>query len=106
MEQLTPRLTAILARYMRTPVDPITAGTTLASLDIDRLDLPMIMLDIEDAFDIHVRYDDHMEDVANVGDLADCVAARIEEKASFVRQRASIERVKRSWFSTEAEPRR
>ena len=102
MPDLTPRLIAILQQYMRDPAAPVGRHTTLNELDIDLLDLPMIFLDVEDAFDVHIRYDDEIEDFATVGGLV----AHLEAKVLQPRPRPSTPRIKRPWTSTGAEPRR
>ena len=43
---------SILAKYARGACEQVDDGTTLRSLDIDRLDLAMIALDIEDKFEV------------------------------------------------------
>ena len=105
MHELTPRIIAILARYTRVPAAVISSAMTFRELEIDRLDLPMIVLDIEDACNVHIRYDDEIEAIASVGDLVACTATRISAHASQLQQRAAAPRVRRSWVSTEAEQR-
>ncbi len=102
MHELTPRTIAILRRYAHDAAASIADATTLAALEIDRLDLPMIVLDIEDAFNIHVQYDDDIGDCATVGDLVALVVQRIEARRSEQRALAATPRIKRSWISTEA----
>jgi acyl carrier protein len=104
MLDLTPRLIAILEQYMCVRAAPVTSGTALSDLEIDLLDLPMILLDIEDAFAVHIRYDDKVEDFITVGDLVACVASHLEAKS--LPRAPTAPRVKRLWTSTGAEHRR
>jgi acyl carrier protein len=106
MPDLNPRLIAILKKYMRDPASRVTGSTTLAELEIDILDLPMILLDVEDAFDIQIDDDDEIEGSATVDRLAACVAARLAAKALQPRRRTTVPRSKGSWISTGAERRR
>lgn len=100
MQPMTIRLSAVLSKYMRDPAAPIDTTTTLRELEIDRLDLPMIFLDIEDAFDIHIGIDDDIGHVTSVGALVECVVARLDAKS---RPRVrTTPRIKRSWISTTA----
>jgi acyl carrier protein len=103
MQQLTPRIVAILQKYMRDPHAPVENSTTFAELEIDGLDLPMIFLDVEDNFDVQIEYNDEIEDFSTVGSLIVLVEARLEAKT---RPRTPIRRPKRSWMSTGAERRR
>lgn len=105
MHELTPRTIAILRSYARDAVVSIEATTALAALEIDGLDLPMIVLDIEDAFDIHVPYDDDIADCVTVADLVALVMSRIEARLARHRILAATPRIRRSWVSTEAAQR-
>lgn len=103
MQELTPRIIAILQKYMRDPSTVVSNSTTLSELEIDLLDLPMICIDAEEVFDITIRCGDEMDDPVTVGGLIACVAACLEAKAS---QPPRARRAKRSWVSTEAERQR
>jgi acyl carrier protein len=103
MPDVTTKITAILLRYMRNPAAPADGLTTLSELEIDRMDLPMIALDIEDAFGVQIQYDDEIDDAATVQTLVGCVEARLAAK---VLQPAPRQRVKSTWLSTGAERRR
>ncbi len=102
MHQLMPRTIEVLRKYARDSSAPIEGATTLASLEIDRLDLPMVVLDIEDVFDVHVRYDDDIEACVHVEDLVALVSSRMAAKRAEQRIRASAPRIRRSWLSTQA----
>ena len=104
MPEPTPRLIAILELYMRDAGNPVSNCTSLSDLEIDLLDLPMIVLDIEDAFDVQIRYDEEIEGFTTVGDLVACVTVHLEAKAAGPRR--STPRSKRPWMSTGAERRR
>lgn len=103
MEELTTRIVMIVQKYMRDPAEQVGDATTLSELEIDLLDLPMIVLDVEDVFDVHIRYDDEIENFVTVRGLVDCVASRLEAKVLQPRSRTSIPRSKRTWLSTGAE---
>jgi acyl carrier protein len=90
-------------QYMRDLGEPIAAWTRFSDLGIDRVDLPMIVLDIEDVFAIQIRYDEELDGFASVGDLVTCVRSHLEAKAA--RQRVAAPRPKRPWMSTQAERR-
>lgn len=106
MPDLTPDIVAIIARYTPACAARVESATRLSDLEIDRLDVPMIILDIEDALDVCIRFDERLDDVTTIRDLVACAAASIEEKARWQRLRAATPRVKRSWLSTQAEQRR
>jgi acyl carrier protein len=106
MSELAPRIIAILRAYADDPIVQIGSATRLGALEIDRLDLPMVILDIEDACNIHIGFDDEIEDVATVGDFVHCISLRVAAKTSSLRQLAATPRIKRSWLSTSAEPLR
>lgn len=103
MSEVTTKITAILKRYMRDPAAVADHLTTLSELEIDGMDLPMISLDIEDAFGVQIQYDDEIDDGATIETLVRCVEARLAAKAL---QPAPRQRVKSTWLSTGAERRR
>lgn len=100
MQELTAKLIAILAKYVRDPATGIASATTLADLDIDLLDIPMIFLDVEDMFDVQVQFGTGFEDLVTVGDLIAAVHAGIEARQQ-PRQRTTP-RKKSNWMSTSA----
>ncbi|KAB2938429.1 MAG: acyl carrier protein [Hyphomicrobium sp.] len=102
MNDLTPRLIAILRKYMRDPSASVGSTTPLGELDIDHLDLPMICLDVEDAFDVQVGHGEELEELATVGDLVARLAAGLAEKA---KPRPRLARRKGNWMSTGGERR-
>jgi acyl carrier protein len=100
MQHMTTRVIAVLSKYMRDPTAPVENATTLSELEIDRLDLSMIFLDIEDAFDIQISLDEEIEHFTSVGALVACLAAHLEAKSS--PRARTPPRIKRSWLSTTA----
>jgi acyl carrier protein len=102
MSDLTPRLIAILSRYQGDQTAPIETYMTLSELEIDRRELPMIVCDVEDTFDVHIRYDDVIEDYATVSGLVAYLEMRVTEP----RPRPTTPRSKGRWMSTGAERRR
>ena len=96
MPDQTILLHAILRNFAHSDA-PIGRKTALAELGIDRLDLPMIALDIEDAFDVHFGPVD--DGLVTVGDLIDrlnvCLAAKAMPRVRPPRRRSS-------WMSTSA----
>ncbi len=62
MHDLTSGSIAILRKYMRDPVASVGRRSALGDLGIDDLDLPMICLDLEDAYGVQIALED---DVGN-----------------------------------------
>ena len=102
-ELLLPRIVTILQKYMRNPAALVEYSSTLDELGIDFLDLPMVFLDAEEAFDVTIRCGDEIDDPVTVGGLIACVAARLEAKSS---PSLRTPRPKRGWMTTDAERRR
>lgn len=101
MQDLTAKLIDILARYVSggSPAD-ISGATDLAALDIDELDIPMIFLDLEDAFDVGIVPGIGFDGLASVGDLLAVVQAALDAKH---RPRQTVTpRKKSNWMSTSA----
>jgi acyl carrier protein len=100
MHDLTTRLTLIIRKYMADPTTRIDEATALADLGIDDLDLPMICLDLEDAYGPQIVLE---ANPATVGDLSARVIASLAERSLPRRQP-----VRRSsgWMSTGADRRR
>ena len=99
MHDLTSGLIAILRKYMRDPAASVGQATVLADLAIDDLDLPMICLDLEDAYGMQIVLEDAPE---SVGDLVACVIAGLAAKTL---PRPRRPRSRGSWTSTGAERR-
>lgn len=94
-------LAAILGKYAQVEIHAIDAATSLAGLGIDMLDIPLILLDIEDAFAIpaEIAGDD---EPATFGDLLAVVAAGLEAKRA-PRPQVQRPRKKGGWMSTVSE---
>jgi acyl carrier protein len=105
MQELTPRIVAILRRYMANPAAGVSSRTLLSELAIDQLDLPMIFLDIEDTFGVQVDFQDELEGLATIRCLVACVASNVAAKALEIQLRKSAPRKKGSWMSTVAPSR-
>lgn len=100
MQDITTRLVPILRRYMPDPGVSVDARTVLHDIGIDALDLPVIGLDIEDAYGARVAMEDDLE---TLGDLAARVAASLAARSAPRPRRA---RPKSSWMSNTVEQRR
>jgi acyl carrier protein len=105
MQELTPQIIAILQKYMGNPAARVGSSTTLDELAIDRLDLPMIFLDVEGVFDVQIEYHDDIENLATIGCLVTCVASSLETKALQADARKSAPRKRSTWVSTRAASR-
>ncbi|MEQ1697759.1 MAG: acyl carrier protein [Hyphomicrobiaceae bacterium] len=103
MPDLTSKIVAILRTYVRDPSAPIESLTTLSDLEIDRMDLPMISLDIEDAVGVQIPYDEQIENLTTIHALVASVEALREAKA---KRPPPSPRLKSNWLSTGAERRR
>ncbi len=100
MQDLASASIAILRKYMRDPAASVGRTSKLEELGIDALDLPMICLDLEDAYGLQVAVEDDIETVA---DLVACLVASLAAK-SLPRQRRP--RSRSGWMSTGVERRR
>ena len=103
MSDLAPTIIEILHHYMRDATATIASGTTFCELEIDRLDLPMIILDIEDALGVQIQYEDEIEHLATVEKLVAFIEARLNAKNLRRRQCTTVNG---NWMSTGAERRR
>jgi acyl carrier protein len=99
MHDLTTGLITILRKYMRDPTARVLVSTPLSELGIDDLDVPMICLDIEDLYGVHIVATDALGDIETLGHLTAGVIAALAAKA---RPRARKLRRKSSWMSTGA----
>lgn len=104
MTDPTPVIFPILKPYMRDQSQTIMTWASLDELGIDVLDLPMICLDIEDAFAITFEFGDEADDELTVPGLIAGVTARLEAKAK--RPKFAAPRARSTWLSTGAERRR
>jgi len=100
MQDLTSGSIAILRRYMRDPAASVGRSTTLSELGIDDLDLPMVCLDLEDAYGTQIAIEDDLE---TVGDLVACLVASLAAKKM---PRPRRPRSRGGWMSTGIDRRR
>ena len=105
MQEMTPRLITILQKYMSSPTVRVGGRMSLSEIGIDSLDLPMIFLDVEEAFDVQIDYHDEIEDLATIGCLVALVAAAVTAKALQPHSRRSVPRSRGNWMSTGATSR-
>ncbi len=84
MDDVATKITEILKKHMKEPMDNISADTALTDLKIESLDLAMIVFDIEDTFGIEIPYNanEDVEDFKTVGSVVDKVKALIEESSA------------------------
>ena len=101
MPDLPPDLIAILRKYMRDPGRLIHGPVELSDLGIHRLDVPLICLDIEDAFDVSMGVAEDFDELTTAGDLAARLAAALAARAA-----PRPRRQKSNWMSTGADRRR
>lgn len=94
MSDLNPKLIAILAKYSPRSATSLTAATALAELEIDILDIPMLYLDVEDAFEVQIRFDDESA-LATAGGLQAWITAQQGKP----RRRAPVPLSNRPWMS-------
>ncbi len=99
MQDLTSGSIAILRKYMRDPAAGVGSTSRLDELGIDALDLPMICLDVEEAYDVTIGYGDDLDGLATVGDVAARLVERLKERAM---PRLRAPRRRSSWTSTAA----
>lgn len=92
-------LAVILGKYMPVELRALESAR-LGDIGIDALDLPMILLDIEDVFAIRLEPAGATQGPVTVGDLLALVAEGLAAKAT-PRQRAKP-RKKSNWMSTVA----
>ena len=91
-------LYTILARYAARSFTPMFRTTRLADIGIDDLDVPMILLDIEDALGIAMEMPSTTCDVTTIGDLYAILRAAISRRKQPPRRVTG--RKKSNWMST------
>lgn len=79
MRDTTAKLASLMGRYATTATLPAPA-LPLAALGIDALDMPLLLLDIEDAFGIEVGEDALSEDMT-LAQIAVAIDAEVEATA-------------------------
>jgi acyl carrier protein len=95
MSDPSTKVTAILRRYARATAPYVGPELRLQDFGIDVLDLSLIALDLEDAFDIDVDCDD-IAPSHTVAGLIERVASLIAQRHDARRARASRARNTRS----------
>lgn len=100
MHDTTGRIAAILDQYASAPGEAISLGMSVGDLQIDPADVPLIILDIEDAFDIQIGYSEVIDRNTTLAELVIAAQTCVEAKAA--RPRAAVPRSKRPWMVTEA----
>lgn len=70
MDDLAAKTLTLLKPYLKRQAATIALDARLIDLGIDRLDLPILALDIEDAFDIDVSSDE-MQRLVTIGAVID-----------------------------------
>jgi hypothetical protein len=98
MHDPTSGVIAVLRRYAREPVVGMVGPVTLGQLGIDLLDIPMICLDLEDAFGVDLDAG-KLQEAATAADLAALVTASLAARAA---PRPAVKRRRSSWMSTAA----
>ncbi len=99
MRDTAAKLASLMGRYATTATLPAPA-LPMAALGIDALDLPILLLDIEDAFGIEIGEEAITEDMT-LADIAAAVDAEVE--ASAKRPRKSLVPVScRPWMDQAA----
>lgn len=99
MQDLSAQLFAILARYAGRSGLSISGTTRLADMGIDRLDIPMILLDAEDRFGVTINVAAEAPEPTTAGDLIVLTRDAIAAKH---RARRKPTRKKSNWMSTSA----
>jgi acyl carrier protein len=105
VQELTPRIITILRKYMSNSTARVGSRTRLSELEIDRLDLPMIFLDVEEVFDVQFDFQDEIEDLATIRCIVSCMASGLEAKALQQHSLRSLPRIRGNWMSTGAASR-
>lgn len=86
MRDTTATLATLMARYAANGIIPAPAAT-VASLAIDALDLPILVLDVEDEFGIEFG-EDWIREEMTLAELARTVEAEVAERT--LRPRKSL----------------
>lgn len=94
MDDLAAKTVTLLKPYLRNGGDCFVPDARLSDLGIDPLDLPILALDIEDAFDIDIGYDE-IGRVETIRGVVERVRSRVAAKRQ-ARLRASSEAGRRT----------
>ncbi|MGX9353349.1 acyl carrier protein [Shimia sp. W99] len=79
-ETLTRELLALVADEGMVEASEIAPEKRLEDLDIQSADFVMILMAIEEKYDVYISVDNELSDVETVQDLLDLVIAKIEEQ--------------------------
>ena len=77
-DALTRELTALVADEGMVEASDIAPEKRLEDLDIQSADFVMILMAIEEKYDVYISVDNELSDVETVQDLLDLVIAKIE----------------------------
>jgi acyl carrier protein len=80
MDDIAPRIIALIAKSKAIPPESITRASTFDELLIDSLDKINLTFDVEEMFSIQIP-DAALNDLRTVGDVIDGVHRLIDEKA-------------------------
>jgi acyl carrier protein len=75
------QLAQIVAKEAMVDVSAVTPDTKLEALGIQSADFVMILMEIEEKFDIYVSVDDELSSLETVGQFMRMIIRRIEEKS-------------------------
>ncbi|MFN3867566.1 MAG: acyl carrier protein [Hyphomicrobiaceae bacterium] len=100
MADLTQTITNVLQRYMRDPSSRVNAATLLVDVGIDALDLPVILLDLEDAFDVRIGNEAEIDELVTLAGLVAVVETALAAKTAPKARTAP--KKKSNWMSTSA----
>ena len=76
---LTRELIEIVAREAMIDPEKLTLETPLADLDIQSADYVMILMSIEQTFDVYIPVDTELTEARTVGDLMRLVEKRVRD---------------------------
>lgn len=79
-ETLTRELLALVADEGMVEASEIAPEKRLEDLDIQSADFVMILMAIEEKYDVYISVDNELSDVETVQDLLDLVITKIEEQ--------------------------
>ena len=99
MADLTQKIAAVLLNYMRDPAVSLKPETVPVDVGIDALDLPMILLDLEDACDVRIGNEADIDEPVTVGGLLAVVETALAAKNA---PKVRAPKKKSNWMSTSA----
>lgn len=77
--EVIDRLLDIVAREGMVEREKLTMDAALDTLGVQSADIVVILMTIEDEFEVYISIDDELSEATTVGDLVAVVAARIEK---------------------------